>query len=681
MIDFRGVSHSYHVAEQPVPVLRNVDLQVKAGELIAIKGSSGSGKSTLLYVLGCLLRPDSGSLFLDGQDLTKLSNEELAIVRNRTIGFVFQQFHLLPRADVIENILLPMSYPVEIARPGEKKTALRHKAIALARELGLGDHLHHVPNQLSGGQQQRVAIARALMGDAKVILADEPTGNLDSKNAAQIIELLKELNKTGKTVVIVTHDAEVARHCHRVCEIKDGVFLNQVPAARRVAHTHKDTVALPSPAAANASRLNLFKLYLKTARTLAPLAWENLVRSKARSALTMLGIIIGIAAVLAMVTIGTFTKRKILETYEELGVNKLHIKGWPNWQLKAADKVPLMFRQFDWKKDIGPLRKIFPQVHLLSPVMNTWTNSVDFGGRSVTTGLRIMGVNHEYATIANRQISLGHGFSPYQMTSRSGVCLVGADIAQQLFSETFPIGQVVYVQSGRGAFGCRVIGVLKAQNINQDWNQPNLQLLLPYTYFQTVMENWWDAQIHEFVTQVAPDVDVEVTGAAIKQYFIQKYGISGRFEVGSDAILIAQMKKFLNIFTLMLVSIALISLIVGGIGITNMMLVSVSERFKEIGLRKALGATDFSIRVQFLLESVILCVVAGLIGMVLGFSAYEIMIYSASKFVPKLNFEWVFEPSAFVLSVVSIFAVGIASGMIPAVKAEKLEVIEALRSE
>ncbi|MBI3543775.1 MAG: ATP-binding cassette domain-containing protein [Deltaproteobacteria bacterium] len=676
MIRVERVTHSYHVGAQPVAVLKDVELRIAEGELVAIKGSSGSGKSTLLYVLGCLLRPDKGRVVIDRRDLATLSDEELAVFRNRTLGFVFQQFHLLARASVVDNILLPASYPVELARDERTVAAQRPKAIELARSLGLGEHLHHLPNQLSGGQQQRVAIARALMNDAKVILADEPTGNLDSKNAAQIIELLRELNRKGKTVIIVTHDPAVAEQCDRICEIKDGEFIKDTGKLRAAAPESERPAKLPKP-----ENVSPLRKYLATAPLLMPLAWENLVRTKARSMLTMLGIVIGIAAVLSMVTIGSFAKRKILEGYEELGVNKLNIKGWPNWQLRAVDTMPVKFRQFDWEKDIAPLRKIFPQIRLVSPVMNTSSNSIDFGGRSVTTDLRIVGVNHEFSGIANRQLAVGHDFSPYHIENRAAVCLVGSEIAQQLFAGTQPLGQIVFVQGGKSAFGCRVIGVLKPQNSNNSWNKPNLQLLIPYTYFRGVVENWWDEQIHEFVLQVSPQYDVERTGDGIRNFYTQKYGKSGRFDVGSDAILIAQMKKFLNIFSILLGSIALISLVVGGIGITNMMLVSVSELFKEIGLRKALGATDFSIRVQFLLESVILCIVAGLIGMLLGFSAYEIMIYSASKFVPKLRFEWVFEPGAFLLSVVSILAVGIASGLVPAVRAEKLEVIEALRSE
>jgi macrolide transport system ATP-binding/permease protein len=654
-------------------VLNEVDLAVARGEMLAIRGASGSGKSTLLYILGCLLRQSSGSLFLDGVDATRLRGEELARLRNRSIGFVFQQFHLLPRANVLDNIVLPAHYPCELSDAASRLEELREKAAGLGKKLGLGSHLHHLPNQLSGGQQQRVAIARALMNDSRLILADEPTGNLDSKNAAQIMELLQELNKQGTTVVVVTHDEEIARKCGKARLIKDGEF---VDAERRKSQP-------PAPAArAHAEEGSTSDRSFKLLRALLPLAWENLRRNAARSTLTMLGIVIGIASVLAMLTVGQFVKRSILASFEALGANKIVVGGYPNWRLKAADRVNAVFRSFDWEKDVVPLKRTFPDIALLSPAMNAWISSVDYGGRAMTDNPRLKGVGPEYFAINNRELLAGHLISQFHVDTRGPVCVIGFKIAQDLFEQTPPVGQVLYIAGNNDAkFACRVIGVLKSQQSKDEGHQPDKMIIIPYTYLPTIVNGWWESQMHDFVMQTRSGADVERLAKGIKAFYEQKYGKSGEFQVGIDAIAVQEMKRFLTMFAWMLASIAAISLFVGGIGITNMMLVSVSERFKEIGLRKALGATDLSIRAQFLLESTALCAVAGVAGLLLGFAGYEGIIYAVAKFVPKIQFEWVFDPIAFALSASAILAVGIASGIVPALKAENLQVVEALRSE
>ncbi|MGK5089486.1 FtsX-like permease family protein, partial [Bdellovibrionota bacterium FG-2] len=269
---------------------------------------------------------------------------------------------------------------------------------------------------------------------------------------------------------------------------------------------------------------------------------------------------------------------------------------------------------------------------------------------------------------------------PYHIENRADVCLIGWEVAQQLFSNVAPLGQSVHISRNDNAFVCRVIGILKSQSSNSEWIKPNLQIIIPFTFFPFVYGGG-DAQINESVFQIDAGADMEKTSQSIKAFFEQKYGKSGRFSADSDSVLIAQMKKFLNLFSILLGAIAIISLIVGGIGITNMMLVSVNERFKEIGIRKAVGATDLSIRFQFLLEAMILCCVAGVLGLVMGFSVYELLIYGASKFVTKLQFEWVVDWGALIISVVSTLVVGLASGLMPALKAERLQVIEALRTE
>ena len=693
------MSFSYRAAGgEDVPVLRKVHLEIGAGEMVAIQGPSGSGKSTLLYIIGGLLRSYSGRVEIDGHDLASLGDARLALLRNRHMGFVFQHFHLLPKASVLQNVLLPSTYPAEApARAGAEGRAER-----LLGDLGLSGRFHHLPNQLSGGQQQRVAIARALLNDTQIILADEPTGSLDSRNSAQIMEILRSASDAGRTVVVITHDPEVAQRCDRVIHFRDGTITDprvsgrapskQAPAAQ--APTERNTVddlalmgiepAGPETSsetlAARRHDLSRMRRLPGLARALMPLALESLRQNKSRSLLTMLGIVIGVAAVLSMVTLGAFTKRKILQSYAELGVNTLLFHGHRSWELRATDKVPVLFQSFDWERDLLPLKKVFPEIKALSPLISTWEGTITFGGKSVDSDARVIGVSNGAFSISNSTLKAGRDFSPFHLEMRSPVCVIGSEIHERLFGGDSPLGKIIFISQQSSSYGCRVTGVLAPKSSNKESNKPNLQVYLPYTYFQSVNDAWI-GEIRRVLVRVAQGADPEKTGKKIKAYFEKKYGKSGRFDVGSDSVLIAQMNKFLSLFTILLGGIALVSLAVGGIGITNMMLVSVSERFKEIGIRKAFGATNISIRMQYLLESVFLCGIAGGVGLILGFILYQGAIYGATQLMGKLAYEWVIDPVALSLSVFSIFSIGVLSGLTPALKAERLEVIEALRSE
>lgn len=688
LFEVRNLTLNYWLGSESVSVLKDLNFAVRPGEFVGIQGPSGSGKSTLFYVLGFLLKPSSGQVFFDGLNITSLSEDQLTLIRNRKIGFVFQQFHLLPKATAQDNILLPTFYPSEFLVQKEASTEGARqgsvsKCLALAKQLGLEQHLKHYPNQLSGGQQQRVAIARALMSDVDLILADEPTGNLDSKNAMQILDLLTELNRAGKTIILITHDAEVAKRCSRVYHLRDGAFTHSVEnfvapgiqTAKAQTHSAKAEVELFHSFRSWGSLFSVF-------RGVLPLVFENLIRNKVKSLLTMLGVVIGVAAVLAMVTLGQFAKQRILETYETMGVNKLVLRGYPNWNLKATDIVAVNFKSFEIQRDIMPLFRIFPNIQLISPVMTEWGMRVIAGGREAGDNkAACLGVKPEYFSITNRKLLMGRYLSPYHIEGRSPVCVIGHEIAERLFKRINPIGQSLSVTDGRNFNApCQIIGVLQSVSSNKEWSPPNLNVFMPYTYFQTVV-NGWNSQINSVALQMKPGTDMELAGRKLKTYFELAYGKSAQFNVDSDSTLIAQMKKFLNVFTALLTAIALLSLVVGGIGINNMMLVSVAERVREFGIRKALGATSQSLRIQVLMESMTLCLVAGVLGVAFGFTAYELMLFAATQFVPQVKFEWIFEPTAALLSCLAIGAVGVGSGLVPALKAEKLQVIEALRSD
>lgn len=675
-LELDQVFYSYQVAGHSVPALNGISLSVRRGEMVAIQGPSGSGKSTLLYLLGCMLKPDRGIIRVLGRDISSLDDVQLAYFRNRRLGFVFQQFHLLPAADVLSNILLPTHYPLEAGQSPDERD--RERAIELATQLGLGERIHHKTQQLSGGQQQRVAIARALIRDAPVILADEPTGNLDSKTSGQILQLLRELNRQGKTVVIITHDSEVAAKCDRVIWIRDG----RVQAAEGAAMSAGGPVGqaaavMEGDQLPNFSSLNIATLLHES----FPRAWANLKRNRLRSFLTMLGVVVGVASIMAMLTLGTFTKEKILDSYASLGINTLMFLADPNWAMKAADRPPISFRSLDLDRDVWPLRKVFPEVRRLSPLFTSYNHSAIYGGRSVENDISVLGINEDGMAITRRGLALGSPINAFHVANRSSVCVIGFELAQRLFQRQSPLNEAIQVAVDDTTFSCVVIGVSKPVHSKESRFRPDMQILLPYTAFQNLPFYFWYRQLRNLLVEIDPKGDVEESGKKIQGYFQKRYGASGRFRASNDSVLIAQMKRFLNLFTLMLVSIAALSLLVGGMGITNMMLVSVNERFREIGLRKAMGASHSAIRQLFFAESFFLCGLAGVTGVVIGFGAYELLIYIGAQVIPDLKFEWVFNPWAFLISFAAIGITGVLSGLGPALRAERLQVIEALRSE
>jgi putative ABC transport system permease protein len=366
-----------------------------------------------------------------------------------------------------------------------------------------------------------------------------------------------------------------------------------------------------------------------------------------------------------------------------MGVNKLKLYGHRNWRLKPSEETTgATFQSFSWASDIDPLRKVFPEIGLLSPVMQAWDGGVEFGGKSHNTDVRLFGVNDEYLAITNATVTYGRFFSKLNLERQDKVCVVGANFPTKLEVSPYKlIGDYAVVKIGqRNTFPCLIVGILKSQKSNNQWTKPDDQVLMPFTSYASVA-SYWEARIQTVVMKVTKSEDVEDTSKRVLNYFKTRYGKTGEFGVDSDSTLVAQMKRFLSIFSALLGAIAFLSLIVGGIGIHNMMLVSVVDRLKEIGLRKALGATSRSLKVLFLSESMVLCLTAGVIGLVIGFGCCQIGIYAATKFTKELTFEWIFEPFAFALSIASMVGVGVVSGLVPAKKAEKLTVIEALRSE
>lgn len=700
LLEIENLSFSYRPISSHEPeggthestaILSNINFAVERGELIAIQGPSGSGKSTLLALLAGFLQLQQGTIRLNGQDFAALDDSEMSFVRNQKIGYVFQQFHLLPKLNVLQNILLPAQY----APPHDEHTR-RAKALELAHYLGLEHRLDHHPNQLSGGQQQRVAIARALLHDPDLILADEPTGNLDSKSADNIIDLLIDLNRQGKTIIIITHSDEIAQRCGRILQIKDGQITSSGAAAFQSASTsipklnastlQRDVATEPtiSPERTSSTMSELWNLKAVSGLfswVIVKEAWQDLLSNKVRSFLTMIGIVVGVASVLAMITLGNFIKEKVLESYAEMGINTVLFIGHPNWTMKASDSSGVLFKAFNWDTDILPLYKIFPEVAKITPILQGRPVTLSFAGKTIENDARPMGVNEWAFDIADRKLQLGRGFTPFHIEQKNSVCVIGAEVAEKLFNQTPPLNQILNLQSDKSSYGCKIIGVLESISSNKSWGNPNLEVYLPYTLFQIQTDNPWEAEINRVLMKLKPGTDIPETGKAIQGYFNLRYGKTGRFRVHNDSVMIAQLQKFLSLFTIALGAIAMICLLVGGVGITNMMLASIAERFREIGLRKALGATHERIRQHILMESILLCGAAGLVGLFMGFGFCELVVLITSRFTKNIPFQWLIDGWAFLISFLSIGAVGILSGLAPALRAKKLQILEALRSD
>lgn len=669
LVEARGLRFSYRRGEE---VLKGLSFSIYSGEFVAVTGPSGSGKSTLFYLLGCLLDKFEGDVLIKGQSTRSLGENEKSWLRNREIGFVFQQFYLLPRASVLENILLPTQFPFDESRASPEDIK---RAYEIAAKLGITELLERNPQELSGGQQQRVAIARALLRKAQLILADEPTGNLDSKSSESVLDLLKQLNAEGHTVVIVTHSPEIAAQCRRVIRVRDGLL--EPDSAESSTSAKKRNSPAFRIEGGSFGGLG-FGSFLKA----LPVAWGNIRRSRAKAALTMLGVSLGVAAVLTTMSLGSFAKDKILEGYQAMGVNTLRFNGFPAWRRSSKDFAPATFAGFSWEKDIVPFMNVFPQVEAVSPLFNMYEPTLSFGGLSLSDKVMAIGVNEQFFPITGQRTAKGRTLSVFDVTQGAPVCVIGDEVKNRLFPNMEPLGKIISLgQESVTSMSCNVVGILEKQPGSTDGINPNTQVILPYSYFSKAAASPYQRTMFEFIMKITPGIDPAEQGTSFEGYFISRYGSTGQFSASSEAKLISQMTLFLNVFSGLLSAIAMVALVVGGVGINNMMLASLSERLKELGLRKAMGATPRQLRFLMLGESIFLCTAAGIIGLVVGFGAYQGLIFAATKLIPKLEYQWVFLPMAFVISFIAIFATGLLSGLVPAMKAERLDVMEALRQD
>ncbi|MFA5088920.1 MAG: ABC transporter permease [Candidatus Omnitrophota bacterium] len=654
MIELKDIHKTYLMGKFPVKALDGVSLTIAPGEFVAIMGPSGSGKSTLMHIIGLLDRPNSGSYLLDGKRLTGFTDEQVASIRNKLVGFVFQQFHLLPRMSALENAELPLVYAGKLHLKENAKHALE--------AVGLGDRVDHRPNELSGGQQQRVAIARSLVNDPLIILADEPTGNLDTKSEEEIIAILKKLNNEGKTIVVVTHEKEIADSAKRIICMRDGRIVSDSragspPEPGKTFAQAGDMNCLLSGRCSSSGKAK-FLDYFKQ-------AVGAMFTHKMRSALSILGILIGVAAVIAMLALGEGAKASIQTQLASLGSNLLVIRpGSPRVQgvaLESGSVTRLTFQDVESIKRLSEIQSVSPSV--------SGRGQMVYANKNWNT--QVEGVGVDYAPMRAAVPAVGRFFNEHEVKTREKVVVLGVTVARELFGDSDPIGQTVKINLNN----FKVIGILPAKG-SAGFRDPNDTVLVPVT---TAMYRLLGKQYLDSIYAEARSAGViEQAQEAIKSVVRKQRRSSSNgedsFEIRNMADIKSALETTTQTMSLLLGSIAAISLFVGGIGIMNIMLVSVTERTREIGLRKAIGANNQDIMVQFLIEAVLLSLIGGAGGVLLGAGASFLITFFA---------KWTAAISAFsvILATLFSFVIGLLFGLWPARQASRLNPIEALRYE
>ncbi|HFT8005806.1 TPA: MacB family efflux pump subunit [Burkholderia cenocepacia] len=670
LLKLAAVTRRFPAGDKDVVVLNNVNLSIDAGEIVAIVGASGSGKSTLMNILGCLDHPSEGTYTVGGRDTHMLDSDELAQLRREHFGFVFQRYHLLPHVDAVANLEMPAIYA------GTARAERHARARALLARLGLADRAHHRPGQLSGGQQQRVSIARALMNGGQVILADEPTGALDTKSGQDVIRILHELNALGHTIVIVTHDKAVARHARRIIEISDGEIVADRPnrhyaealaevgiGAADVAETPAETASSPAPHDAPppadtdpGPRAPRFAAGTGRFAEACRMAWIALVSHRLRTLLTMLGIIIGITSVVSIVAVGEGAKRYMLEEIGSIGTNTISLYPGADWGDSRADTIQTLV-----PADVVALAEQ-PYVDSATPETSR-TLLLRF--RNVNVNALVSGVGERYFQARGMRFALGVAFDDDAVRRQAQVAVIDQNTRRKLFGATRnPVGEVILVDN----VPCVVIGVT-ADKKSAFGSVKSLNVWVPYT---TASGRLFGQRYLDSITVRVRDGQPSAAAEkSLEKLMIQRHGRKDFFTYNMDSV-VKTVEKTGQSLTLLLSLIAVISLVVGGIGVMNIMLVSVTERTREIGIRMAVGARQSDILQQFLVEAVLVCLLGGTIGIALSFGLGALF----SMFVAQ--WKMVFSAGAIVTAFVCSTLTGVIFGFMPARNASRLDPIDAL---
>ncbi|MBN3798840.1 MacB family efflux pump subunit [Burkholderia sp. Ac-20392] len=680
LLKLAAVTRRFPAGDKDVVVLNNVNLSIHAGEIVAIVGASGSGKSTLMNILGCLDHPSEGTYTVGGRDTHMLDSDELAQLRREHFGFVFQRYHLLPHVDAVANLEMPAIYA------GTPRAERHARARELLARLGLADRAHHRPGQLSGGQQQRVSIARALMNGGQVILADEPTGALDTKSGQDVIRILHELNALGHTIVIVTHDKAVARHAKRIIEISDGEIVADRPnrhyaealaeagvdaaeaaeasesaAGESPSLDRHDTPTPPAtvdtdPHADTGTRTRRFAAGSGRFAEACRMAWIALVSHRLRTLLTMLGIIIGITSVVSIVAIGEGAKRYMLDEIGSIGTNTINIYPGTDWGDSRADAIQTLV-----PADVAALAEQ-PYVDSATPETS---RTLLLRYRNVDVNALVSGVGDRFFQARGMRFALGVAFDEDAVRRQVQVAVIDQNTRRKLFGATRnPIGEVILVDN----VPCVVIGVT-ADKKSAFGSVKSLNVWVPYTTASGRL--FGQRHLDSITVRVRDGQPSAAAEKSLEKLMTQRHGRKDFFTYNMDSV-VKTVEKTGQSLTLLLSLIAVISLVVGGIGVMNIMLVSVTERTREIGIRMAVGARQSDILQQFLVEAVLVCLLGGTIGIALSFGLGALF----SMFVAQ--WKMVFSAGAIVTAFVCSTLTGVIFGFMPARNASRLDPIDAL---
>ena len=641
LLQLQSITRVYGKDSAEVRALDGVDLTITEGEFVAIVGQSGSGKSTLMNLLGCLDRPTGGTYRIHGQDVSKMDADDLASLRRRTFGFVFQRYNLLANVSALENVEIPAVYAG--VRQSERKTRARE----LLARLGLNGREKSRPGQLSGGQQQRVAVARALMNDAEVILADEPTGALDSGTSKELLELLEGLHQSGRTVILITHDQKVAARADRTIEIRDGKIIADSGAVPRSKPCFEHRTARTSPS---------FILQLtESIKT----AFRSLRANLFRTALTLLGVVIGVAAVVAMLAVGQGSQRDVMARFEDMGANLLFVRpgGDRGARMRGDAIATLTLEDAD---ALGELDNVIAAVPSRSGSATLRRGNADHRGS-------VEGVSEDWLLANNRRVEYGTFFTAEDVDRRVGVVVLGTTTAGELFDNVSDaVGEYVFLSGAP----FEIAGVLEEKGASSFGSDQDDIALIPIT---TGMMRVFGSSYLSSITIAVEDTDViSTTESEANTLLLDRHGTED-FRIRNTASILESVQQTQNSFSMLLGAVASISLLVGGIGVMNIMLVSVSERTREIGVRMATGARRSDILVQFIVEAVVVCALGGMIGILSGFGICAILM--------NLGTSIAITPLPAILAFSTAFLTGFVFGFLPARNASRLDPVRALSAE
>ena len=652
LLKVTDLTREFPAGENTIQILKGINLEIYAGELVAIVGQSGSGKSTLMNILGCLDQPTAGSYQVKGRETRKLEADELAQLRREYFGFIFQRYHLLGDLTAAGNVEVPAIYA------GVDASARQQRSTQLLSDLGLAEKIQNRPSQLSGGQQQRVSIARALMNGGDVILADEPTGALDKNSGIEVIRILRELNAQGHTIILVTHDMNVAKNASRIIEISDGnIISDRVNAPESDGEVFEQQQLDLTPQKKTPSWRSAADRLAEAFR-MALLAMNA---HRMRTFLTMLGIIIGIASVVSVVALGNGSQKQILENISSLGTNTITVfqgRGFGD-NSKTAQVKTLVPAD-------GEALAEQPYVDGVSPSV---TSSVTARFKDTEASATVNGVSEDFFYVRGMTFQSGQPFDKEGVTERAQDVVIDDNTQKTFFSDgTNPVGQVILL----GSVPSRIIGVIEAQK-SMMGNSDSLNVYLPYS---TVMSRMLgQSNVRSIIVRVKDEYPSAAAENAILNLLVQRHGAQDVFTQNSDSIR-ETIQQTTQTMTLLVSAIAVISLIVGGIGVMNIMLVSVTERTQEIGVRMAVGARQSDILQQFLIEAVLVCILGGILGVLLSLGIGQLIGHFAGDI-----FQMAYSTTSIVAAFVCSSMIGIIFGFIPARNAAQLNPVDALSRE